>query len=296
VSTVPAHPATYGLRSTLIGILVNLLLALVKGIAGFVGHSYALIADAIESLTDVFSSFIVYFGLRVAMRPPDDNHPYGHGKAEPMAAVLVSAGLLVAAGLIAFESIREIRTPHMMPAPFTLLVLPVVVVAKEMMFRFVNRVGVDIQSGAVKTDAWHHRSDAITSALAFVGIAIALWGGPGWESADDWAALIASGVIVVNAYLLLRPAVHELGDTYPATQLHEDIKLVANGVNGVIETEKCYVRKMGFDYYVDLHVIVDGDLSVRRGHLIGHHVKDAIQSAYPRVANVLVHVEPHDRE
>jgi cation diffusion facilitator family transporter len=255
-----------------------------------------LIADAIESLTDVFSSFIVYFGLRVAMRPPDDNHPYGHGKAEPMAAVLVSAGLLVAAGLIAFESIREIRTPHMMPAPFTLLVLPVVVVAKEMMFRFVNRVGVDIQSGAVKTDAWHHRSDAITSALAFVGIAIALWGGPGWESADDWAALIASGVIVVNAYLLLRPAVHELGDTYPATQLHEDIKLVANGVNGVIETEKCYVRKMGFDYYVDLHIIVDGDLSVRRGHLIGHHVKDAIQSAYPRVANVLVHVEPHDRE
>ena len=165
-----------------------------------------------------------------------------------------------------------------------------------MMFRFVNRVGADIQSGAVKTDAWHHRSDAITSALAFVGISIALWGGPGWESADDWAALIASGVIVVNAYLLLRPAVQELGDTYPATQLHADIKAVAAAVEGVIEIEKCYVRKMGFDFYVDLHVIVDGNLSVRRGHLIGHNVKDAIKSAYPRVADVLVHVEPHDRE
>ena len=296
MTTVSAHPATHGLRSTLAGILVNLALAIVKGIAGFVGHSYALVADAIESLTDVFSSFIVYFGLRVAMRPPDDNHPYGHGKAEPMAAVLVSLGLLAAAGLIAFESIREIQRPHRMPAPFTLLVLPVVVVAKELMFRFVNRVGAEIESGAVKTDAWHHRSDAITSALAFVGIAIALWGGKGWESADDWAALLASGVIAFNAYLLLRPAVQELGDTVPTTKLHEEIKLVAASLPEVIEIEKCYVRKMGFDYYVDLHVIVDGNLSVRHGHYIGHQVKDAIQSVYPRVANVLVHVEPHDRE
>lgn len=290
------HPATHGLRSTLLGILVNLLLAVIKGVAGFIGHSYALIADAIESLTDVFSSFIVYFGLRVAMRPPDANHPYGHGKAEPMAAVIVSMGLLAAAGLIAYESLREIRTHHMMPEPFTLLVLPVVVVSKELMFRFVNRVGDTIESGAVKTDAWHHRSDAITSALAFVGIAIALWGGPGWESADDWAALLASGIIVFNAARLLRPAIQELGDTLPVTQLHQDIKQVANSVEGVLETEKCYVRKMGFDYYVDLHIIVDGNLTVRRGHLIGHNVKDAIQAAYPRVANVLVHVEPHDRE
>ena len=296
MTPLPAHPATQGLRSTLAGILVNLALALVKGVAGFVGHSYALVADAIESLTDVFSSFIVYFGLRVAMRPPDENHPYGHGKAEPMASVLVSVALLGAAGLIAYESVREIRAQHTMPAPFTLLVLPVVVVAKELMYRFVNRVGVHIESGAVKTDAWHHRSDAITSALAFVGIAIALLGGPGWENADDWAALLASTVIAFNAYLLLRPAVQELGDTVPATPLHADVKLVASSVPGVIEVEKCYVRKMGFDYYVDLHLIVDGNLTVRRGHLIGHQVKDAIQLAYPRVADVLVHVEPHDRE
>jgi cation diffusion facilitator family transporter len=296
VTPLSAHPATHGLRSTLAGILVNLSLALVKGVAGFVGHSYALVADAIESLTDVFSSFIVYFGLRLAMRPPDENHPYGHGKAEPMASVLVSVALLGAAGLIAYESVREIRSQHTMPAPFTLLVLPVVVVAKELMYRFVNRVGVDIESGAVKTDAWHHRSDAITSALAFVGIAIALLGGPGWENADDWAALLASTVIAYNAYLLLRPAVQELGDTVPATPLHADVKLVAGSVPGVIEVEKCFVRKMGFDYYVDLHLIVDGNLTVRRGHFIGHQVKDAIQSAYPRVADVLVHVEPHDRE
>jgi cation diffusion facilitator family transporter len=296
LSQTHPHPATHGLRSTLAGILVNLCLAGVKGVSGIIGNSYALIADAIESMTDVFSSLIVYFGLRLAMRPPDENHPYGHGKAEPMASVLVAGGLMVAAVAIAFESIQEIRRPHMMPAPFTLFVLPIVVLAKEAMFRFVSRVGTTIESGAVKTDAWHHRSDAITSALAFVGIAIALWGGPGWESADDWAALLASGVIAFNAYLLIRPAVQELGDTTPATQLHDELKHIASSVPGVIETEKCILRKMGFDYYVDMHIIVDGNLTVRRGHLIGHQVKDAIRSAYPRVADVLVHVEPHDRE
>jgi cation diffusion facilitator family transporter len=271
---------------------VNLCLAAIKGIAGVAGHSYALIADAIESLTDVFSSLIVYVGLRVAMRPPDENHPYGHGKAEPMAAAIVSAALLIAAGVIAFESIHEIRNPDTMPAPFTLAVLPIVVIAKEAMFRFVNRVGNSIESRAVKTDAWHHRSDALTSALAFVGIAIALIGGKGWESADDWAALLASGVIAFNAFLLLRPAVHELGDALPGTRLHDEIKPIATAVPGVITIEKCFVRKMGFDYYVDLHVVVNGSLPVREGHQIAHQVKDAIRAAYPRVADVLVHVEP----
>lgn len=257
-----------------------------------VGNSYALIADAIESLTDVFSSLIVYVGLRVAMRPPDENHPYGHGKAEPMAAVIVAAGLLLAALAIAYESIHEIRTPHTMPAAFTLIVLPVVVLAKEAMFRFVLRVGNSIESAAVKTDAWHHRSDAITSALAFGGIAIARLGGPGWESADDWAALLASGVIAVNAVLLLRPAVRELTDAIPGTRLTHEIRPVAMKVPGVMDVEKCFVRKMGFDYYVDLHVVVDGDMPVRGGHRIAHQVKDALRTAYPQVADVLVHIEP----
>lgn len=287
------HPGSLGLRSTLAGIIVNLCLAAIKGIAGVAGHSYALIADAIESLTDVFSSLIVFFGIRLSMRPPDENHPYGHGKAEPMAAMAVAAFLLVAAGVVAFESIGEIRSPQTMPAPFTLLVLPIVVIAKEAMFRFVNRVGDSIDSGAVKTDAWHHRSDAITSAMAFLGISIALLGGKGWESADDWAALFASGVIAMNALRLLRPAVEELADAIPGTRLHQEIKPVATSVPGVLDIEKCFVRKMGFDYYVDLHVVVDGNLSVRRGHEIAHRVKDEIKSAYPRVADVLIHIEPN---
>lgn len=291
------HPASQGLRSTLAGIIVNLCLAAIKAIAGVTGHSYALIADAIESLTDVFSSLIVYVGLRVAMRPPDANHPYGHGKAEPMASAVVASSLLIAAGAIAYKSVHEIMTPHLMPAPFTLVVLPIVVIAKEAMFRFVNRVGNSIESGAVKTDAWHHRSDALTSALAFIGISVALIGGKGWEGSDDWAALVASGVIAVNAFLLLRPAVYELGDALPAgTSLHDEIKPIAISVPGVLDIEKCFVRKMGFDYYVDLHVVVDGSLPVRQGHRIAHEVKDAIRVAYPRVADVLVHVEPDTYE
>jgi cation diffusion facilitator family transporter len=286
------HPASHGLRSTLAGIIVNVCLAAIKGIAGVAGNSWALVADGIESLTDVFSSLIVYVGLRLAMRPPDENHPYGHGKAEPMAALVVSAGLLAAAGFIAVESIQEIVSGGTPPAPFTLLVLLVVVIAKEAMFRFVNTVGHSIGSRAVKTDAWHHRSDAITSGVAFVGISIALIGGPGWEAADDWAALVASGLIAFNAVLLLRPAVEELGDALPGTRLNQEIGPIATGVPGVIEIEKCFVRKMGFDYYVDLHVVVDGNLPVSRGHEIAHHVKDAIRHAYPRVADVLVHVEP----
>ncbi len=291
-SELAVHPAVRGARSTLLGIALNLILALVKGIAGYAGNSYALIADAIESLSDVFSSMVVYVGLRIAMKPPDENHPYGHGKAEPMAATAVSIALFAAALLITVESIREIITPHHAPAPFTLWVLAGVVATKEILFRYVFRVGQEVESMAVKTDAWHHRSDAITSALAFVGISIALIGGPGFEPADDWAALAAAGIIIFNAIRLLRPAIYELSDAAPAAEIEAQVRRVAATVSGVTSLDRCYVRKMGFDYYVDLHVMVDGDLSVREGHRIAHEVQDTVRQAYPRIAKVLVHIEP----
>jgi cation diffusion facilitator family transporter len=286
------HPAQQGVRSTLIGIAINVSLAAVKAAAGVFGHSYALIADAIESLSDVVSSLVVLIGLRVAMRPADQNHPYGHGKAEPLAATIVSLALFGAAVIIAVESVREIVTPHSTPAPFTLAVLALVVLVKELLFRYVVKVGESSNSTAVKTDAWHHRSDAITSGLAFVGISIALIGGKGWESADDWAALLASGIIMFNAYLLIRPAVLELTDTVPGTGLGEDIRDVALSVPGVLSLDKIFVRKMGFDYYVDLHAVVNGNMTVWQGHEIAHRIKDAIRAAHPQVADVLVHIEP----
>ena len=280
------------MRSTLVGIGANLVLAAIKGTAGIVGHSYALIADAVESTMDIASSLIVWMGLRYSVKPPDDNHPYGHGKAEPLAAMAVSMALFAAALGVAIESVREIRLPHHAPAPFTLVVLVLVIAVKETLFRYVLKIGDSTRSTAVKSDAWHHRSDALTSVAALVGISIALIGGPGYESADDWAALFAAFIIGLNAYLLLRPALDELTDAKPDPALEVQIRTVAQQIPEVIGTHKCHVRKMGFDYYVDLDVIVDGAMTVTRGHEIAHEVQNAIRVANPLFSKVLIHVEP----
>jgi len=282
-----------GLKTTLIGIVINLILAVVKGTAGFVGNSYALIADAIESTSDIFSSTIVFFGLRFSARPRDENHPYGHGKAEPMAAVVVTLALFSAAVVIITQSIQEILTPHHAPAAFTLIVLMFVVITKELLFRLVNKVGTQIASTAVKTDSWHHRSDAITSAAVFVGIVVALVGGRGWESADDWAALVASLIIITNAILLFIPAMNEIMDAKPKGNIHQVVYELANQVVGVVGTEKCIVRKMGLEYVVDLHVRVDGNISVTDGHRISHAVKDTLMEAELGIMEVNIHIEPH---
>ncbi len=247
---------------------------------------------AIESTSDIASSLIVYGGLKIASIPPDEDHPYGHGKAEPLAAMLVAFALLTAALAIIIQSIREIQTPHHAPAPFTLYILIGVVIVKESLYRYVINVGDKAQSTAVITDAWHHRSDAITSAATGVGIAIALICGPGYEAADDWAALLASGIIILNAIRLLRPALAEVMDAAPGNGMEQQVRDAALAVRGVTGLDVCNVRKMGLHYYVDLHVLVDGDLPVRDGHEIAHRVKDAIRKAQPRIHDILIHIEP----
>ncbi|GAB4020419.1 cation diffusion facilitator family transporter [Spirosoma koreense] len=286
------HKSERGRKTTLIGIAVSIALLLIKGTAGWLGHSYALIADAIESGTDVVTSSFVWLGLWVAARRPDENHPYGHGKAEPLAAIVVSLALLGAAILIAVESIRNIQVPHEIPAPFTLAVLAGVVIVKEVLFRRIAQVGAETESSAVKADAWHHRSDAITSLTAFVGISIALIGGPGYESADDWAALLASGFIVFNAYHIFRPSFGEIMDESPAGDWKAELEAIALTVPNVSRVEKCLVRKTGFDYFVDMHVQVPEHLTVRQGHDIAHAVKRKIMAKKPAIYDVLIHIEP----
>ena len=281
-----------GARVALLGLVINIAFATIKIVAGVIGHAYVLIADGIESALDVGGSIVIWGGLTVAARPPDQTHPYGHGKAEPIAAIVVTLGVLAAAIGLAVESVREIFTPHHGPAPFTLGLLVVVIVVKEILFRYVNRIGRNLESTAVQTDAWHHRSDALTSAAAFIGISVALIGGERWWSADDWAALFACAVIGANGVRLLLPAFHEIMDTAPRARIVRAICGVASSVPGVIEVEKCRARKMGLDFYVDLHAQVDGNISVHEGHEIAHRVKAAIQQNNPRVADVLVHIEP----
>ena len=280
-----------GARVALFGMIVNSIFALAKILGGFFGHAYVLIADGIESGLDVAGSFVIWSGLKVAARPPDASHPYGHGKAEPIAAMIVAVGVVAAAVGLAIQSVREIFLPHHAPAPYTLVILVVVIVIKETLFRYVNRIGRDIDSTAVKTDAWHHRSDALTSAAAFIGISVALIGGRRWQSADDWAAIFACAVIATNGIRLLRPAFYEIMDTAPR-KIVKSVCSVASSVPGVIDVENCRARKMGLDFYVDLHVGVDGNISVHEGHEIAHRVKAAIQQSNSRVADVLVHIEP----
>ncbi len=295
---LPEHPALAvntdaARRVVLIGAIVNVVLSTAKFAAGVLGHSYALIADGMESGLDVASSLVIWGGLKYAAKRPDPDHPYGHGKAEPLSALIVSATLTGAALVLAVLSIQEIfKAQREPPAWWTLWVLLAVIVVKEGLFRRVISAGEAIGSGAVRTDAWHHRADAVTSAAAFTGILIARLGGPGWERADSWAALFACGVIGFNGYRLLVPATAEIMDTAPDPEITVRVRAAAATVPGVDGVEKCRVRKMGLEFYVDLHVGVDGLITVAAGHAIAHQVKDAVRAAEGRVADVLVHVEP----
>ncbi len=281
-----------GLLAAGVGLAVNVVLAIVKIVTGLVGHSYALIADGIESTTDIVSSLVVWTGLKVSSLPADEDHPYGHGKAEPIAGAVVALALLLAAGFIVVQSVREIITPHHAPAWFTLPVLALVVAIKETLFRFVNRVSEELTSTAVKGEAWHHRSDALTSAATFVGITIALVGGPGFESADDWAALLACGAILFNGSRILRTAVREIMDTALPKPVQREIRTLAGSVPGALRVEKCHTRKSGLGLLVEIHVEVDGDLSVRRGHEIAHEVSDRLKNSRLSIQHVVVHIEP----
>lgn len=282
------------IRTTYFSIIGNLSLALIKGLAGYFGNSYALIADAIESTTDIFSSILVLFGLKYAKRPADDNHPYGHGKIEPLITFMVVAFLVASSVVIAHESIQNIQTPHKTPKSWTLIILGCIILWKEISYRIVIKKSRETNSSSLKADAWHHRSDAITSVMAFIGISIALIFGKGYETADDWAALFAAAFILYNSYLIFRPALGEIMDEHLYDDLIVEIRTKSTEVKGVIDTEKCRIRKSGMKYHVDLHVIVDGQVTVKKGHDIAHNLKDYLIENIPSIEQVLIHIEPNE--
>ncbi len=283
------------LRYATFSLWVNIVLTVVKGVAGILGHSHALVADAVESLLDVFGGLIIWGGIRIATIPPDEDHPYGHGKAESLAAVVVAGGLIVTAIGIAVSSVQAMLVPHEAPAPYTLLVLVGVIGLKEILYRYLSRVSSALHSTALKVDAWHHRSDAITSVAAFVGIGIAVVGGEAWRTADEWAALLACGIIAWNGVTLLRPAVDEIMDAAPDPGIEARVRVVALEQKDVVSLDTCLVRKMGLCFFVDIHVGVEDTLTVQQGHLIAHDVKDAIRADNPAIHDVLVHIEPASR-
>lgn len=281
------------IKATYFSIIGNTTLAIIKGLAGFFGNSYALIADAIESTTDIFASLLVLFGIKYSNRPADDNHPYGHGRAEPLITFLVVGFLITSATIIGYESIINIQTPHELPKPWTLFVLGAIIIWKEYSFRLVMKRSKETNSSSLKADAWHHRSDAITSVAAFTGISIALFLGKGYEAADDWAALFASFFILYNSYLIFRPALGEIMDEHLYDDLVEEIRKVSHQVDGIIDTEKCFIRKAGMKYHVDLHARVNGTITVKEGHDLSHKLKDTLREKIPELGHVLIHIEPN---
>ena len=281
------------IKATYFSIIGNTCLAIIKGLAGFFGNSYALIADAIESTTDIFASFLVLFGIKYSNRPADKNHPYGHGRAEPLITFLFVWFLITSATVIAYESIINIRTPHQLPKTWTLIILGAIIIWKEYSFRLVMKRSVQTNSSSLRADAWHHRSDAITSVAAFIGISIALILGNGYEAADDWAALFASGFILYNSYLIFRPALGEIMDEHLYDDLIAQIRVVSLQVDGIIDTEKCFIRKAGMQYHVDLHATVESNITVKEGHDLAHKLKDTLREKIPELGHVLIHVEPN---
>lgn len=290
--------AREGRRLVLTSVFLNVVLAAAKIVGGLFGRSHALIADGIESSLDIFSSALMWGAMKYAERPPDEDHPYGHGKMESLAA-LVGAGFLLLAGLsLGVHSLREIlalqsqSTETNVPAAFTLGILAATIVIKEGMFRWLRRRGEEIGSNAVQTDAWHHRSDAMTSLAAVIGITAALVGGPDWAQADDWAALFSCALILFNGGKMLKNSLGDVLDQQASREVVEAVLTCVRGVPGVTSVEKCRVRKSGFSRYADLHVRVAGDRSVREGHEIAHSVKDRLMKSEFHLADVTVHIEP----
>ena len=286
------NKSNLAVRTVIFSMLGNIALAVIKFVAGIFGNSFALIADGIESVVDVFASILVLFGIKYSARPADDNHPYGHGKAEPLITFLVVGFLIISAATIACKSIQNIQMPHKLPESWTLWVLAGIIIWKEISFQVVIRRSKKLKSTSLKGEAWHHRSDAITSVAAFIGITIALIGGEGYEVADDYAALLAVGFILYNCYLIFRPALGEVMDENNHDELTQEIRNVALTVPGVEGTEKCFIRKAGMIYHVDLHAKVKGDLTVTRGHDIAHELKDTLRLEIPELGHVLIHIEP----
>ena len=287
------HAVRRGTRVALIGVIASTFLAATKIAAGVIGNSFALVADGVESVLDIFSGLLVWGGLRVSALPQSERFPYGLGKAEPLASLVVSTALLLAAVGIAIGAAQAILGPQEVPESFTLLVLVAVLIAKESMFRVLSARGREIGSRALNTDAWHHRSDALTSLAAFIGISVALTAGEGFESADDWAALVACAVITFNGVRLFQASLREVLDVTAPGEIRDRVREIAQSVPGVDGVDLLRVRQSGLALWVDIHVEVEGEISVRAGHEIAHLVKDGLLDSDLRILDALVHVEPH---
>jgi len=280
-------------RAALVGLLVNLLLGAVKLAGGIISGSIALVSDAVNSWGDVLTSVIVLFGLRVAQLEPDAEHPYGHTRAETIAASNVAVLVALSALLVGWQAIEHLSDHQAVPPGWTLWIAGANVLIKETLYRYKRDVGRRARSQAILANAWDHRADALCSLAVLLGLAAVRFGGPQWYWADDVAALVVVAAIVASSFELFRQSASELMDVQGPDALVDGIRASAAAVPGVLGVEKLWVRKSGIEYFADIHIEVDPAATVAEGHRVGHEVKDRLLTQFAELRDVLVHLEPH---
>ena len=279
-------------RAALIALIVTLALGVSKLIGGWLGHSLALLSDSMHSLGDTLSSASILIALWWAERPADREHPYGHTRIETIAASNVALLLIVSGLWIVWEALRTWKEPTPAPHWYTLVIALVSAIANEGVYRYSILVARSTGSKAVEVAAWDQRLDVFGSLVVLVGLSVAVWGGPAWHGIDHIAALIVAGLVLWTGGNLFWSSLQELMDRQAEPELLAVVRYLARDVPGVRGIEKLIVRKSGLEYFVDIHVEVDAELSVREGHEIGHAVKARLISEVPTIKDVLVHIEP----
>ena len=276
---------------TLVGLVINVALSIFKMLAGILGFSYAMIADAIHSISDCLATGIVYVGLRIGEKPADESHPYGHANAETIAAFLVALIILATGVFVGVSAVHLIADKHLeTPATIALAAAVASIVTKEGLFRYTLKVGKKNNSPAVITNAWDHRSDAYSSVAALVGI---LGARLGVQYLDPVAGLVVSAFIVRISLALLRPNIGILMDEKPRSAVLDQIKATALEVGGVKATNSIKVHRRGSTYTIDMEIAVDSSLTVEQSHEVAGEVKNRLMSEIEHVQDVMVHVNPY---
>ena len=290
----PARPSreVYVRKVTWIGLLTNICLSGIKFAAGYWGRSQALIADAIHSLTDTTTDLAVIAGSHYWSRPPDESHPYGHRRLETLVTAFIGL-MLAAAGIgIGWEAISSLHQKHTPPPGWIAFYAAMAsIVAKEILYRWTAAAGKKIKSPALAANAWHHRSDAISSLPVLVAVTGALIF-PSWSFLDHVGAAIVSIFILHAAFKIIWPAVSELIDAGAPEEIQNKIAEIACNTTGVHEVHAVRSRYISSSIQIDMHIVVDGNISVREGHTIADNVENGIISSIPEVLEVVVHVDP----
>jgi cation diffusion facilitator family transporter len=281
-----------GQRVAALGMLVSAVLAVIKIVAGVTGHSAAVLSDGLESAGDVFASGFVLLGLSLAAKPPDEDHPYGHGRAETLTGLLIGLVLTAGGALISFASIERVGHPRMAPASFVVWPLLASLAAKSSLALLKFRYGGRLSSAALTADAWNDAMDCLSATVALAGVGMALWNPARFLDADQYGGFVVGLIVVSTGLRVSRDTALQLMDTMPGEHLMSQVRAEAATVAGVRGVEKCFARKTGLRYHVDLHLEVDPEMTVRQSHDIAHRVRLHIRERLSWVADVLVHVEP----